>query len=307
MKLSTSPGDAGQRLDIWLVHNLPEMTRSRLQSLIKEGAILFNGRSAKPNTKIIGGDEIDVSVPEPRCVEVKPQRIALKVVFEDKHIIVINKKPGIVVHPSAGHEDGTLVNALLYHCKDLKGIGGELRPGIVHRLDKDTSGLLVAAKSEQAMNGLVEQFKAGTIYKEYVAVVKGVPFPPAGRIETKIGRSRHDRKKMAAFRDEEEAEGRVAVTNYDIIEGFKIASLMKVVIETGRTHQIRVHMSHIGHPVLGDQQYGRHLADVPVKPARQMLHARKLCFKHPVSGKDLVFETELPADMKKVLKELRSN
>jgi 23S rRNA pseudouridine1911/1915/1917 synthase len=235
--------------------------------------------------------EVCVRIPPPTVTELMPEAIPLDVLYEDSDIIIVNKQAGLVVHPAAGHSSGTLVNALLYHCHDLGGIGGDLRPGIVHRLDKDTSGALVAAKHETALNGLIEQFKAGRVEKEYRALVLGIPTPPSGTIETLIGRSRNDRKKMSAH----PPVGRQAVTHYETIRRWVDAALLSVRIETGRTHQIRVHMRHIGHPVLGDSQYGSRQA-ARMAP-RQMLHAFRLAFAHPVSGVPVSVTAAFPDDM----------
>jgi 23S rRNA pseudouridine1911/1915/1917 synthase len=244
---------------------------------------------------------VEVDVPRPTAVELVPQPIPLEVLHEDGDIIVVNKQAGLVVHPAAGHPDGTLVNALLNHCGDLQGIGGELRPGIVHRLDRDTSGVLVAAKNQAAQQSLVDQFKAGRVEKVYLALVTGAPSPPCGTVETLIGRSRHDRKKMSA----RPASGRKAVTHYETLETFDGVSLLKVCIDTGRTHQIRVHMAHLRHPVLGDRQYGsrRAAASAP----RQMLHARRLAFTHPRHGGRMECRAPVPSDMQAVMEALRSS
>jgi 23S rRNA pseudouridine1911/1915/1917 synthase len=244
--------------------------------------------------------QIDVPAPEP--VELAPEDIPLDILYEDADIIVVNKPPGLVVHPAAGNPSGTLVNALLHHCKDFAGIGGELRPGIVHRLDKNTSGVLIAAKNEAAMNGLIEQFKERKVQKEYVALVWGHPEPPTGTIETLVGRSVHNRKKMSAH----PATGRKAITHYKVEERFRDASLVRVRIETGRTHQIRVHMSHLGHPIVGDRQYGRARQNqLPAPASRQMLHAERLEFTHPGTGEEMELVAAMPCDMGRLLAELR--
>jgi 23S rRNA pseudouridine1911/1915/1917 synthase len=301
--VAAAEGDKGRRLDAWLAGRLDGLSRSRVQALIREGHITLDGRPASPHEKVRAGSIAAVSVPPPEPAGLVAEALPLSVLYEDGDIIVVDKPPGLVVHPAAGHARGTLVNALLHHCRDLAGIGGEMRPGIVHRLDKDTSGALVAAKHQAAQEGLVAQFKAGTVRKEYAAIVHGVPAPPAGRIETGIGRSPHDRKKMSVHA----VRGRRAVTHYAVTESFGALSLLEVRIETGRTHQIRVHLSHLGHPVAGDTQYGRRppLPGIEPWPARQMLHARRLGFRHPCSGAKMEIEAPLPSDMLLFLETLR--
>jgi len=291
--------DAGRRLDLWLEGYLPELSRSRIQSLIKSGCITADGHAVKAHTKVHAGMVALVDIPLPEPVELVPEDIPLDVLYEDSDLIVVNKAAGLVVHPAAGHAAGTLVHALLHRCRDLKGIGGELRPGIVHRLDKDTSGAMVAAKSEQAMDDLIRQFKAGTVEKEYLALVNGLPQPESGTIETLIGRSRHNRKKMTA----RPVTGRRALTDFHIEEVLGDVTLLKVRIRTGRTHQIRVHMSHIGHPVLGDKQYGGRGS--AVSAPRQMLHARRLAFDHPDGGRRVECIAPLPNDMELVIEQAR--
>ena len=299
-RLTVNPGEAGSRLDRWLAARLPEFSRSRLQALIKQGHVRVNGAAAKAHRKMAEGEETSVDVPPPTPVAIGPEAIPLRVLHEDAHIIVIDKPAGLVVHPAPGHPTGTLVNALLHHCRDLGGIGGELRPGIVHRLDKDTSGVLVVAKTEASMRNLVSQFKGRQVAKEYVALVRGRPSPPSGTIETLIGRSVHDRQKMSA----KPRRGRAAVTHYETTETFSDFSLVRLRMETGRTHQIRVHMTHIGHPILGDDKYGRGRSGHRVGPAaaRQMLHAERLSFRHPADGKSVTFQAPMPADMLQILR-----
>ena len=293
---------AGRRLDRWLSEQLPDQSRARLQALIRSGDVRVNGRAVKPSHMLSAGAEVTVRIPPPAPARPLPEELPLHVLYEDADIIVIDKAPGMVVHPAAGHASGTLVNALLAHVPDLAGIGGELRPGIVHRLDRDTSGVLVAAKNERAMHGLVAQFKSRAVRKEYLALVWGRPAPPAGRAETLIGRSRHDRKRMSA----RPAAGRPAVTSYVTAETFADTSLLQVRIETGRTHQIRVHMAYLGHPVVGDVQYGRTRNDrLPVLIHRQMLHAWRLALQHPCTGQPLEFTAPVPRDMEDVLSALR--
>ena len=290
------------RLDLWLTETVPEHSRSRWQSLIKEGRVTVNGAPGKANLKIHTGDRVEWSIPDPAPAAPQAEEIPLNILYEDKHMIVINKPAGLVVHPAVGNETGTLVNALLHHCTDLTGIGGEIRPGIVHRLDKDTSGVMVIAKNELAMAELSRQFKERDTEKEYLTIVWGVPYGKRGTVETTIGRHPVHRKKMAA----NVRNGREAVSHYEVLEALGEAALVRVKIETGRTHQIRVHMAHIKHPVIGDTVYGRGRAST-VKAGRQMLQAAKLALNHPKTGKRMTFEAPLPDDMKALLKQLRSD
>jgi 23S rRNA pseudouridine1911/1915/1917 synthase len=291
------------RLDTWLAGALPDLSRARIQELVKAGQVKVNGRPCKPSLSPKAGDRIEVFIPAPTPVEVRPENIPLEVLYEDSDLIAINKPAGLVTHPAPGHDSGTLVNALLHHCKDLGGIGGELRPGIVHRLDKDTTGVLVVAKNEPAMHALVEQFKNRRVMKEYVALVWGHLSPPKGTIETLLGRSSHDRKKMSARPE----HGRPAVTHYETVEIWKDISYLRIHIETGRTHQIRVHMTHLGHPVVGDHQYGRaRNIDLPAPADRQMLHARFLRLAHPRTGETLELTAPIPGDMQALIDGLRS-
>jgi len=293
---------ASRRLDTWLAENEPEHSRARWQTLIREGLVTLNGKTAKPNSGLQSGDRVEWTIPAPVTTEVLAEDIPLDIIFEDDQLIVINKPAGLVVHPAAGNETGTLVNALLHHCTDLTGIGGEKRPGIVHRLDKDTSGVMVVAKTEQAMNELAGQFKKRETEKIYLAVVRGIPQPSTGQIQAAISRHPILRKKMAVHMN----RGRHAVSNYKVIEKFPNAALVQVRIETGRTHQIRVHMAHLRHPVLGDRLYARKQAADPVWPARQMLHADSLSITHPATRERMTFIAPLPPDMAEVLSVLRS-
>lgn len=291
---------SGKRLDAWLATEEPELSRARWQSLIDDGFVTVNGEAVKRNHKLAAGDRVAWSIPEPVSTDVLAEDIPLDVLYEDRDIIVINKPAGRVVHPAAGNESGTLVNALLHHCKDLAGIGGEMRPGIVHRLDKDTSGVMVVAKNESAMTELARQFKERKTSKEYMAIVRGVPAPPTGTIETTIGRHPIHRKKMAV----DVRNGRKALSHYRVEEAFKAAALVSVQIETGRTHQIRVHMAHIRHPIVGDSVYGRSSS---LKAPRQMLHAAKLSFTHPGSKEPVSFEAPLPQDIVEVISRHRQS
>ena len=291
--------ESGPRLDVWLAARVSGLSRSRLQSLIKTGHIRVDDREVSAHSAVLAGATITVEIPPATPVEALPEDIPIDILYEDSDVIVINKSPGMVVHQAAGHTSGTLVNALLHHCADLAGVGGELRPGIVHRLDKDTSGVMVAAKNEKAMTSLSQQFKDRSVKKEYTAVVHGCPKPPSGTIDTLIGRHSRDRKKMAVRAD----TGRNAVTHYDVVDTRGPISVASVKIETGRTHQIRVHMTHIGHHVVGDRQYGstRKDKELNIEIPRQMLHATVLIFAHPDSGKVLEMKAPLPHDMKKLI------
>ena len=303
-----------ERLDRFLARYLPDYSRSFIQKLIEEQRVLVNDRPRKASHLVSPGERIDVFVPAPRKLEVEPEPIPLNVVYEDAHLIVIDKPAGLVVHPAFANYSGTLVNALLHHCRNLSGIGGVMRPGIVHRIDKDTSGLLVVAKDDVTHRGLAAQFKAKSVDREYTALVWGVPRPGVGRIETYLGRHPRDRKRFAVL-----DEGKRAVTHYRVLENLRLLSLVSLRLETGRTHQIRVHMSHIGHPVFGDATYGgrsrklgaltkreRELAVALLQiMKRQALHARVLGFVHPVTGEKLRFTSELPEDMQLVLQKLR--
>ena len=304
MNALTVPPDAiGQRLDVWLTSQCPDLSRARLQDLIATGHVTVNDKPVKAALRLGAGMTVSVVVPPPVDSELRPEAIPLSILFEDDDLLALDKPAGLVVHPAAGHASGTLVNALLAHCPGLPGINGERRPGIVHRLDRDTSGVMVVAKTELAMRALVEAFKNRIVRKEYAAIVWGTFAPPSGRVETLIGRSTHNRKKMSAT----PATGRQAVTVYETLETLGAVSLLRVRIETGRTHQIRVHMAWLGHSVVGDVQYGRQPAGrLPVPlPARQMLHAEQLSLTHPRNGKALTFTAPLPEDMRLLLASLR--
>ncbi|NQT91264.1 MAG: RluA family pseudouridine synthase [Lentisphaerae bacterium] len=301
MKLTPADSDSGIRLDVFLSRHVPEMSRSRLQSLIRDGHVTVDGGQARPHDKVRKGMQVLVRKPEPRPSGLHPEDIPIDALFEDTDVIVINKEAGLVVHPAAGHDSGTLVHGLLHRCPDLAGVGGEIRLGIVHRLDKDTSGVMVVAKNDEALRKLAEQFKEGSVHKEYLALVWGAPVPPAGTVKTLIGRSRHDRKKMSA----NPPRGREAVTEYATEKTWPGCSLLRVRIRTGRTHQIRVHLTHLGHPVVGDKQYGRRgRASGGPRASRQMLHAETLGFTHPRTGERVRFAAPVPADMAAVLEEL---
>ncbi len=286
----------GQRLDAFLAARLPELSRSRVQALIREQFILLNGQPAKPRDAVKNGDLIDVAVPEAVPLQAAAQAIPLEILFEDDHLVVLNKAPGMVVHPAPGNPDGTLVNALLHHCRgQLSGIGGVERPGIVHRLDKDTSGCLVIAKSDLAHQSLVAQFAGrSTMEKLYLAVTQGIPKPPRDTIFTHIGRHPVNRQKMAVVNP---PGGKSAITDYQVLacDAATLTSLVLCHLHTGRTHQIRVHLRHRGAPVLGDPIYGN-----PSKSAtlagRLMLHAWHLAFNHPLTSQRLTFEAPIPPE-----------
>lgn len=275
------------------------LSRSRIKALIDEGHITVNGAARKASQSLAAGDEVRVEVPDPEPVDLLAEEIPLDVVYEDEDLLVINKQRGLVVHPAAGHWSGTLVNAVLDHVEDLEGIGGELRPGIVHRLDKDTTGLLVVAKNERAMAKLQDQIREHTARRVYWALVHGNTMPDTGRIEAPIGRHRGDRKRMAV----NTRQGREALTHFRVLERFRGYALLECRLETGRTHQIRVHLSFIGHPVVADPVYGTRKAHLGLES--QALHARQLGFTHPSSGEWVEFTAEPPADMMAAIERLR--
>ncbi len=312
----TVPEDAaGLRLDRFLAGAGRGWSRSQVPRWIEAGQVLRNGGPSKPAQLLQAGDVIEVSPPPPTPSVLLPQAIALDVLFEDEHVIVINKPPGLVIHPAAGNPDGTLVNALLAHCRDLSGVGGVERPGIVHRLDKDTSGVLVAAKSDQAHRALSLSFRWRTTDKRYLAVVYGDPGRSEGFVDAPIARSPSDRKRMAVVGQ----GGKAALTHWRVRERFAYCTLLEVSLATGRTHQIRVHLAAAGHPVFGDPTYGGRNSRLTGLPAgstvqarhalermpRQALHAARLSFRHPVSGLDLDFEAPLPGDIAETLAILR--
>jgi len=322
LRAAVADGQEDMRLDRFLAASLPELSRSRLEGLIEAGAVSLDAKTIRDtNHRVKPGDEYAVDVPEPKPAAPQAQAIPLVIVYEDKDLIIVDKPAGLVVHPAAGNPDGTLVNALIAHCgAELAGIGGEMRPGIVHRIDKDTSGLLVAAKTERAMNGLAKQFANHSIERAYHAVVWGAPRAGNGVIEGDLGRNPFDRKRMAVVRN----GGKSARTRYRVIETYgdparPFASLIECRLETGRTHQIRVHLTHLGHPLIGDPSYGRArttprpktdaeaaafaaAADFP----RQALHAWLLGFHHPILNRDMRFESPWPADFSALVNALRA-
>ncbi|HZK24813.1 MAG TPA: RluA family pseudouridine synthase [Oscillospiraceae bacterium] len=286
----------GERLDVAVTKLIPELTRARVQKLITEKLVTVNDTARKANHRLREEEVITVTIPDVKPSDLQAEEIPLKILYEDADILVLNKPKGIVVHPAAGHATGTLVNALLYHCQDLSGIGGEARPGIVHRLDKDTSGVLVIAKNDQAHLKLSRQFKAHTVTREYVAIVHGQLTAAHGTIDAAIARHPQERKKMAVTKRD---KGRRAVTHFEVLESFKDYTYVALRLETGRTHQIRVHLASLGHPVVGDPVYG--YKKQRFKLHGQALHARLLGFKHPSSGSYLEFSSEPPQEFKEVL------
>jgi 23S rRNA pseudouridine1911/1915/1917 synthase len=319
------PGQELIRIDKFLLHKIANATRTRIQKALETGNISVNGKSSKPSYKIKPGDSISILFAYPKKeIELIPQNIPINIVYEDNDLLIVNKEPGMVVHPGVGNFTGTLMNALIYHCNNLpqpksseKDPFGELRPGLVHRIDKNTSGLLVVAKNDLAMNKLAKEFFEKTIQRKYVALVWGDPKEEEGTIIAHIGRDFKDRKKMAAF--PEGNHGRHAITHYKVLERFKLVSLVECKLETGRTHQIRVHMQFIGHPVFNDEVYGgdkvlRGTATGKYKQfvencfdimPRHGLHAKSLGFTHPITGKKMHFDSELPGDMTQVTEKWR--
>lgn len=297
------PDVTGMRLDVFIAGENRGISRSQAQKLIEDGLVLVSGVQRKSNYKLRPGDEISLSVPETEPPKAEPQNIALEIIYEDDELIVINKPPGMVVHPAAGNYTGTLVNALLHHCGNLSSIGGDFRPGIVHRIDKDTSGVIVVAKTDRAHAALAAGFKRHEHNREYIAVVNGNPKESEATVSISIGRHITDRKKMSPIT----FHGRPATTHYKVLERFGSAAFLSLRLATGRTHQIRVHMSHIGLPLAGDRTYGGQSAGklLGMKVPRQMLHARLLGFKHPVTGEYMEFTADIPSDMARLLDFLR--
>ena len=296
------------RLDAAIAEAATDLSRERVKTLIAEGRLRVGGKAAtNGSSRRYEGFPFALDLPPPAPVDLQPEDIALDVAFEDEHLIVIDKPAGLVVHPAPGHPGGTLVNALLFHCAgSLSGIGGERRPGIVHRIDKDTSGLIVAAKSDLAHRGLAALFKAHDIDRHYLAIADGVPMPLSGKVDAPVGRAPNDRKKMAVVAP---GQGKSAVTHYAVRQALRSAALVDCTLETGRTHQVRVHMAHIGHPLIGDPLYGRtpKKNSAPERKAfsRQALHAAVLGFIHPITAEKLRFESAIPADMQELFRALR--
>ncbi len=296
-----------QRLDKYLAGQCPDLSRSFIQKLIKEEQITVNGVPGKARDKVAEGDLIEFEVPEPESADILPENIPLDILYEDRDVIVVNKPKGMVVHPAAGHYSGTLVNALMYHCgSELSGINGVLRPGIVHRIDRDTTGSLIACKNDRAHQEIARQLEQHTITRRYRAIVRGNIKEDEGVVDAPIGRHRTDRKRMAIVSD-----GKRAVTHYRVLERFGDYTYIECILETGRTHQIRVHMSSISHPLLGDEVYGRTKAGAMPSLLRgtqwsgQVLHAMVLGFTHPVTGEYMEFTAPLPAYFEEILEKLR--
>ncbi|MDD2620019.1 MAG: RluA family pseudouridine synthase [Syntrophomonadaceae bacterium] len=287
----------GERLDALIAEHLESLSRTLVKELIEGQKIMVNGKLCKASYRVKEGDEITVVIPAPQEIALAPQNIPLEIVYQDKDLVVVNKPKGMVVHPAQGNWDNTMVNALLYHIKDLSGINGSLRPGIVHRLDKDTSGLMVVAKNDQAHRSLAEQIKEHSIKREYIALVSGTIKENLGTIDAPIGRSKTDRKKMAVV-----ADGRPAISNYQVLQRWQNYTLVKVRLETGRTHQIRVHFAYIRHPVVGDSVYGSGKKHFELES--QALHACSLGFRHPSSDEYMEFNNELPRYFKDILTQL---
>ena len=290
----------GQRIDSWVAEALPHLSRSYVRKLIDVGLVTVRAHAVKPSLKVQVGDIVRVDEPEPEPLTLTAEAIPLPVVFENADLLVVDKPAGMVVHPAQGHASGTLVNAVLAHCDDLGTINGVIRPGIVHRLDKDTSGLLIVAKNDQALRDLQSQFKARTVHKTYIALVEGVLEAASGIIDAPIGRDSRHRQRMAVIPGGE----RTAQTNYRVREYFPRHTLVEAEPVTGRTHQIRVHLAFIGHPVVGDPVYGHRHKSLPLD--RQFLHAAKVRFALPGSGEQVEFESPLPDDLQAILQQLRS-
>ena len=291
--------DDGIRIDKCISDKYEELSRSYIQKIIKDGNVLINGIGCKPSTVVIEYDEVKMITPEAVIPEILPQDIPLDILYEDNDVIIVNKPKGMVVHPAPGHYDGTLVNALMYHCKDLSGINGVLRPGIVHRIDRDTTGSIIVCKNDVAHESIAKQLKEHSIERKYIAIIHGNNIDDNGRIDAPIGRSSNDRKKMAVV-----FGGKNAVTNYSVLERFDGYALVECKLETGRTHQIRVHMSHINHPILGDEVYCNYKS--PFKLNGQCLHAMTLGFTHPVTGERIVINAPIPEYMDKLINILRN-
>jgi len=303
-------GKKKERLDLFLTHHIENATRNKVQAAIRAGYVLVNGVVARSSHPVAPGEVIHITLPRTPPPDVLPEPIPLDIVYEDEHLLVVNKPAGMVTHPAYGNYSGTLVNALLHYCASLSTVNDVTRPGIVHRLDKDTSGLMVVAKTDQAHAHLARQFARRTIRREYQAIVWGTLASPKGIIEANLGRSKSDRKKIAVVQ-----EGKRAVTEYAVLERFPYLSLVRLRLQTGRTHQIRVHLAHIQHPVFGDPTYnGRRILYGPGSSrqkaevqalleimTRQALHARTIGFRHPATGADVLFESSLPEDMTRVL------
>lgn len=300
-KFKITPDDKGVRIDKYLADNIPDVTRSSIVNLVEGGSVIVSGKTVAKNYKLRAGDEIEITIPDPVEYEAKAENIPLDIVYEDNDLLVVNKPKGMVVHPAAGNYEGTLVNALLYHCKDeLSGINGVMRPGIVHRIDKNTSGLLIVAKNDKAHKHLANQIQEHSFTREYEAVVHGNFREDSGTVDAPIGRHHTERKKMTVT----DRNSKNAVTHFEVIKRFGKYTHIKCILETGRTHQIRVHMAYIGHPVAGDDVYG--VKKEKTSFPGQCLHARKIGFVHPTSGEYLEFSSDLPEYFQKFLSKLNN-
>lgn len=294
------PAEAKERIDKYVKQQLgEEVSRSQIQLWIEAGNLVVNGTSVKTNYKLTSGDVICLTVPEAEATEIEPEDIPLDIYYEDRDVIVVNKQRGMVVHPAPGHACGTLVNALMFHCRDLSGINGELRPGIVHRIDKDTSGLIMAAKNDKAHASLASQLKEHSVTRKYFALVHGNVSHDQGTVDAPIGRDPHDRKMYTVI----ERNSKQAITHFHVVERFGDYTLLELKLETGRTHQIRVHMKFIGHPLVGDPLYGRSKG---IKMNGQALHAAVLGFEHPEDARYLEYSAPIPEDMEALLVSLRN-
>jgi 23S rRNA pseudouridine1911/1915/1917 synthase len=310
LRIVVAPGQFRERIDVYLTHHIQNATRNKVRTGIDEGRVLVDGKKVKPSHAVAPGEVIEVTFSRPPRIEAKPESIPLNIVYEDDQLLIVNKPAGMVAHPAYGNYTGTLVNALLHHCNSLSALNTGLRPGIVHRLDKDTTGLMVVAKNDVAHHLLAKQFSRRTIDREYWAIVWGTFKQQKGTIDATLGRSKRDRKKVAVT-----AEGKKAVTDYEVIKVFEYLTLIRLKLRTGRTHQIRVHLAHIGHPVFGDPTYGgrsntwggldgkkaQQAQNLLKLVPRQALHAKTIGFVHPSTKEEVKFESELPADMQEVL------
>lgn len=300
VNIAVSEEQTSERLDKFLSTTEPEWSRTQVQQWVKDGLIEVNGKQVKANYKVQAGDQIKVAIPDPEALDVEAEPMDLDIYYEDEDVLVVNKPRGMVVHPAPGHVSGTLVNGLMAHCKDLSGINGVMRPGIVHRIDKDTSGLLMVAKNDMAHESLVNQLVAKTVTRKYTAVVHGIIQHDTGTIDAPIGRDKKDRQSMTVTKE----NAKQAVTHFDVIERFKDFTVVECRLETGRTHQIRVHMKYIGYPLAGDPKYGpRKTVDFN----GQLLHAGVLGFDHPRTGEYIEFTAPIPADMQAFIDSLRNN